>query len=242
MTDSIKRAIAETDRRRNRQVLFNEKHSITRGHRQTHQDLIDGVYDAAQMQAAQEEARYEAMSEKQVAREIKALEKKMVEHAKNLEFEQAARVRAPAHGAQEAGVWSGGRTGMKVLFVCTGTSAVPRPPRACSRTSSARRGSLRPSRSSPPAPDYHAGEAPDLRAQDHARKRGYDLSALRARQVRRRDFEEFDWIVAMDRGHLAILEDNCPEPHRAKLRMLVKGRTCPTPTMAARRASSGCST
>jgi len=77
--------------------------------------------------------------------------------------------------------------------------------------------------------DYHAGEAPDRRAQEHARKRGYDLSALRARQVRRRDFEEFDCIVAMDRGHLAILEDNCPDPHRAKLRMLVKGRDVPDP-------------
>ena len=77
--------------------------------------------------------------------------------------------------------------------------------------------------------DYHAGEPPDLRAQDHARKRGYDLSALRARQVRRRDFEEFDWIVAMDRGHLAILEDNCPDQHRAKLRMLVKSRDVPDP-------------
>ncbi|MNC97198.1 UvrABC system protein B [compost metagenome] len=45
------------------------------------------------MQAAQEEARYESMSEKQIAREIKALEKKMLAHAKNLEFEEAAKVR-----------------------------------------------------------------------------------------------------------------------------------------------------
>jgi len=94
MTDSIKRALAETDRRREKQVLFNEKNSITpRSIVKRIKDLIDGVYDAAQMQAAQEEARYEAMSEKQVAREIKALERRMIEHAKNLEFEQAARVR-----------------------------------------------------------------------------------------------------------------------------------------------------
>jgi excinuclease ABC subunit B len=94
MTDSIKRAIAETDRRRNRQILFNKKNSITpKGIVKRIKDLIDGVYDAGRMQAAQEEARYEAMSEKQVAREIKALEKKMIEHARNLEFEQAARVR-----------------------------------------------------------------------------------------------------------------------------------------------------
>jgi excinuclease ABC subunit B len=45
------------------------------------------------MQAAQEEARYEAMSEKQIAREIKAIEKKMLEHARNLEFEEAAKAR-----------------------------------------------------------------------------------------------------------------------------------------------------
>jgi excinuclease ABC subunit B len=45
------------------------------------------------MQVAQDEARYEAMSEKQIAREIKALEKKMLEHARNLEFEEAAKVR-----------------------------------------------------------------------------------------------------------------------------------------------------
>ncbi|HXJ08329.1 MAG TPA: helicase-related protein, partial [Burkholderiales bacterium] len=94
VTDSIKRAMAETDRRRAKQASYNQSHGITpTGVMKRIKDLIDGVYDAAQMQAAQEEARYEAMSEKQVAREIKALEKKMIEHARNLEFEQAARVR-----------------------------------------------------------------------------------------------------------------------------------------------------
>lgn len=77
--------------------------------------------------------------------------------------------------------------------------------------------------------DYHVGSPPDLRAQHHARQRGYDLSALRARQVRRRDFAEFDLIVAMDRSHLEILEDNCPDEHRAKLRMLIPGRDVPDP-------------
>ena len=94
VTDSIKRAIAETDRRRKKQVQYNLKHAITpKGIIKRIKDLIDGVYDASQMQAAQEEARYEAMSEKQIAREMKALEKKMVEHARNLEFEEAARAR-----------------------------------------------------------------------------------------------------------------------------------------------------
>ena len=77
--------------------------------------------------------------------------------------------------------------------------------------------------------DYHVGDPPDARAQRHAKGRGYDLSAQRARQVRRRDFEEFDLIVAMDRGHLEILRDNCPPQHLAKVRMLVKGHDVPDP-------------
>ncbi len=94
VTDSIRRAIGETERRRGRQLAYNERHSITpKGIIKRIKDLIDGVYDASEMQAAQEEARYEAMSEKQIAREIKALEKKMLAHAKNLEFEEAAKAR-----------------------------------------------------------------------------------------------------------------------------------------------------
>ncbi|HEY6821373.1 MAG TPA: excinuclease ABC subunit UvrB [Burkholderiales bacterium] len=94
VTDSIKRAIAETDRRRAKQVTYNEEHSITpKGVMKRIKDLIDGVYDASEAQAAQDEARYDAMSEKQIAREIKALEKKMLQHARNLEFEEAARAR-----------------------------------------------------------------------------------------------------------------------------------------------------
>jgi protein-tyrosine phosphatase len=58
--------------------------------------------------------------------------------------------------------------------------------------------------------DYHVGEAPDARAQAHARRRGYDLSALRARQVTQRDFATFDRILAMDRGHLEILRRQAP--------------------------------
>jgi excinuclease ABC subunit B len=93
-TDSIKKAIGETDRRRTKQLAHNVHHSITpKGIIKRIKDLIDGVYDATQAQVAQEEARYEAMSEKQIAREIRALEKKMLEHAKNLEFEEAAAAR-----------------------------------------------------------------------------------------------------------------------------------------------------
>jgi excinuclease ABC subunit B len=93
-TDSIRKAIGETDRRRAKQVIYNTEHGITpKGVMKRIKDLIDGVYDADEMQAAQDEARYEAMSEKQLAREIKALEKKMLQHAKNLEFEEAAQAR-----------------------------------------------------------------------------------------------------------------------------------------------------
>jgi excinuclease ABC subunit B len=93
-TDSIKRAIGETDRRRAKQLAYNTEHGITpKGVMKRIKDLIDGVYDATELQAAQEEARYEAMSEKQLAREIKALEKKMLQHARNLEFEEAAKAR-----------------------------------------------------------------------------------------------------------------------------------------------------
>ncbi len=77
--------------------------------------------------------------------------------------------------------------------------------------------------------DYHVGNPPDERAQHHARGRGYDLSAQRARQLHKRDFETFDLIVAMDRGHMKLLEQSCPPQHRRKLRMLVEGRDVPDP-------------
>ena len=94
VTDSIKGAIAETDRRRAKQVTYNEHHGITpTGVMKRIKDLIDGVYDAEAAEEEREGARFESMSEKQLAREIKALEKKMQAHAKNLEFEEAARAR-----------------------------------------------------------------------------------------------------------------------------------------------------
>ena len=76
MTDSIKRAIAETDRRRGKQTAYNAHHSITpKSIMKRIKDLIDGVYDNTQMQRRRKR-RYEAMSEKQIAREIKALERR----------------------------------------------------------------------------------------------------------------------------------------------------------------------
>ena len=70
--------------------------------------------------------------------------------------------------------------------------------------------------------DYHVGEAPDERAQRQALRRGYDLSATRARRVAQRDFEEFDLIIAMDRSHLRILQRLCPRENRHKLRLIME--------------------
>lgn len=70
--------------------------------------------------------------------------------------------------------------------------------------------------------DWHVGEPPDARAQAAARTRGYDLSALRARQVSAADFERFDLLLAMDEANLAELRRRCPEQHRDKVRLLME--------------------
>ena len=69
--------------------------------------------------------------------------------------------------------------------------------------------------------DYHVGAAPDTRAQEAAKQRGYDLSELRARQVSERDFQEFDYILAMDRDNLAVLRRQCPPEHQHKVRLFL---------------------
>jgi excinuclease ABC subunit B len=98
ITDSMKRAMGETERRRNKQIAFNKANGIEpRGVQKRIKDIIDGVYDVkekrSEMQVEQERARYEDMSEKDLAGEIKRLEKQMNSEAKNLEFEKAAATR-----------------------------------------------------------------------------------------------------------------------------------------------------
>ena len=98
ITDSMRRAMGETERRRTKQIAFNKEHGIEpRGVTKRIKDIIDGVYDVGEkrieLQAAEERARYEDMTEKDLAAEIKRLEKQMNSEAKNLEFEKAASTR-----------------------------------------------------------------------------------------------------------------------------------------------------
>ncbi|MCB1939129.1 MAG: low molecular weight phosphotyrosine protein phosphatase [Rhodocyclaceae bacterium] len=68
---------------------------------------------------------------------------------------------------------------------------------------------------------YHAGEAPDARSQRAAARRGYDLSRLRARKLVEADYARFDLLLAMDRGHLDIMQRKCPPAHQHKLRLFL---------------------
>ncbi len=97
VTESMRKAIFETERRRSKQIQHNLEQGITpRGVFKEVKDLIDGVYSeksGKDAQLAAQSASIDAMSEKELSREIKRLEKQMMEHAKNLEFESAARTR-----------------------------------------------------------------------------------------------------------------------------------------------------
>ena len=115
ITDSMRRAIDETERRRARQVAHNAAHGITpRGIRKQVRDLIDGVYsdkakdDLARFEQIREAAAVETLSEKDLGRRIKQLEKQMLDHAKNLEFEQAARLRDQLALLREQAFGAGG--------------------------------------------------------------------------------------------------------------------------------------
>ena len=82
---------------------------------------------------------------------------------------------------------------------------------------------------------YHVGEPPDERSQAHALRRGYDLSSQRARQVVAEDFRRFDWVIAMDRGHLRTLRQMAPVLVHDRIRLLsdfapgLEGRDVPDP-------------
>ncbi len=98
ITDSMRRAIDETERRRKKQVEFNAAHGITpKGVEKKIKDIIESTVDLEsarlELKAAQTLETYHVMSEKELARELKRLEKGMLDAAKNLEFEKAAELR-----------------------------------------------------------------------------------------------------------------------------------------------------
>ena len=70
--------------------------------------------------------------------------------------------------------------------------------------------------------DFHVGDAPDERAQQAALKRGYDISKLHGRQVIRRDFLEFDYVLAMDQLNMKLLVRLCPPEQRHKLKLFME--------------------
>jgi excinuclease ABC subunit B len=123
VTESMKKAIGETERRRVKQVAHNLAMGITpRSIVKQVKDLIDGVYSEKAGKEAEKlereamaRAQVEDMSEKDISREIKRLEKLMLEHARNLEFEKAARVRDQLGILKEQAFGAAGRDNVVVI-------------------------------------------------------------------------------------------------------------------------------
>jgi excinuclease ABC subunit B len=107
MTDSMKAAIGETERRRAKQIAWNAKMGITpKGVEKRIKDMIEMAYDFEEgtkvLKAAQVRAKYKAMGEKDLEKELKSIEKQMLDAARNLEFEKAAELRDRLFELKEA--------------------------------------------------------------------------------------------------------------------------------------------
>ena len=125
---------------------------------------------------------------------------------------------------------------VSVLIVCTGNICRSPTAEGVMREQARKRGlGDRVRIASAGTHDYHVGDSPDPRTLTHASKRGYDLSAQRASQVKKEDFHTFDYILAMDRGHLRALRAIAPDGSRAKLGLFLeasgqwKGEDVPDP-------------
>jgi excinuclease ABC subunit B len=120
VTESMKKAIGETERRRQKQMAHNEAMGIVpRSITKQVREMIDGIVsaqdDKAKLKGFVEAAAGDVMSEKDLAKRIKLLEKQMLEHAKNLEFEKAARVRDQLAQLREQAFGAGGGHDSNVL-------------------------------------------------------------------------------------------------------------------------------
>ena len=111
---------------------------------------------------------------------------------------------------------------MRILFVCLGNICRSPSAEAVMRDIAAREApELRIEVDSAGTAGYHIGEPPDARSQEAARRRGYDMSALRARIVEPEDFERFDLILAMDENNLSVLRRRAPAALRERVRLFL---------------------
>lgn len=111
----------------------------------------------------------------------------------------------------------------KVLFVCTGNICRSPTAEGVARSLAAKQGVEHLFEfDSAGTHGYHVGDPPDPRTVAAAARRGYDLSALRARRVTEFDFVRFDHVLAMDREHLELLQRSCPRLHHDKLRLFLE--------------------
>src|SRR5215207_2262787 len=112
---------------------------------------------------------------------------------------------------------------MRILFVCLGNICRSPTAEAVFRSIAARHApGLKLEVDSAGTGGYHIGEPPDVRSQQSARRRGYDLSSLRARMVAPEDFERFDFILAMDRENLSVLHESAPAAIRDRIRLFLE--------------------
>jgi excinuclease ABC subunit B len=130
ITDSMRKAIDETERRRTRQIAHNEAHGITpRSVTKQIKEMIDGVVSdktaKEDLKRAEVAAEVEALSEKDLGKRIKLLERQMLEHAKNLEFEKAARVRDQLALLREQAFGAGGAHDTNVVPLPGATGSKP---------------------------------------------------------------------------------------------------------------------
>lgn len=112
---------------------------------------------------------------------------------------------------------------VRILFVCLGNICRSPTAEGVVRAIAARDyPQLRIEADSAGTAGYHVGEPPDRRTVEAARRRGYDLAALRARLVRPEDFTQFDLVLAMDRANLAALEERRAKTSNARLGLFLQ--------------------